>query len=165
MRTKAIAICIGLSFSPVCPAQTDKDAQRFAENLTEIISLVSANHAKPASEFQLAQWAIHGLFRAAKQPISMKTLHRLQMLEKAHSEQRKELLHDIRVSLGRHMGLGRNKDLEICVAAIFAQLEPAAKPEERSRIYVEPLLWDAPPPRKNPKKSRLQILKHLTPRH
>jgi C-terminal processing protease CtpA/Prc len=62
---------------------------------------------------------------------------RLDQLEKAKAEQVVPLLHDARAFLGSRSELAERKDFEICLAAIFAKLEPGARPEERSS-YIPP---------------------------
>ena len=83
----------------------------------------------------MVQWAVEGLYNQQKKAVPVEIGKRLKRLEKANHEELLQLLHDVRADLGPRKELEDDKDLELSLQAIFLQLEPGARPEDRSRLF------------------------------
>jgi hypothetical protein len=115
-------------------AKEDNDWQ-FARHLASAIKVIEQDHVKPTKDVQLIQWAVEGLYKELDKPVPTEIAKRVKNLEKANQEDRLLLLHDVRADLGRRKDLENDKDLELSLQAIFLQLEPGARPLDRSGLY------------------------------
>jgi hypothetical protein len=118
------------------PQTTIKDTDwAFARHLLSAIRVIEENHVTPTTNTQMVQWAVEGLYNQQKKAVPVEIGKRLKRLEKANHEELLQLLHDVRADLGPRKELEDDKDLELSLQAIFLQLEPGARPEDRSRLF------------------------------
>jgi hypothetical protein len=116
-------------------ATRDDKEWAFARHLLSAIRLIEEKHVTPTTNIQLVQWAVEGLYNQQKKAVPAEIGKRLKKLEKANQEELLLLLHDVRADLGQRRELEDDKDLELSLEAIFVQLEPGARPEDRSRLF------------------------------
>jgi hypothetical protein len=124
---------------PKEPQQNEVDTKSatFARHMAQAIHILAKGHVTPTSDATMVQWAIEGLYKEVKKSIPAGIAKRLTKLDKATKEELLALLQDARAGLGSRKELEDNKDEEICIQAIFLELEPGAQPEVRS-CYLPP---------------------------
>jgi C-terminal processing protease CtpA/Prc len=123
------------------PSEVDSKAAVFARHLAQAIHILAEGHVTPTSDAKMVQWAVEGLYKEVKKPIPADIAKRLTKLDKATKEELLALLQDARAALGSRKDLEKNKDEEICLQAIFLELEPGAQPEVRSCYYPPIEFW------------------------
>jgi len=140
----AILIIAGLPFatevveSPLRVAQVPPKAKkvdkptRFAQDLTRAIHLIATEHVTPAKEGLMTRWALQGLYKKLKEPIPANIARPMGNIDDAGQVQMLQLIQEARANLGARKELNEDVDLQICLQAIFANLEGPAPPEERS---------------------------------
>jgi hypothetical protein len=128
---------------PYEPEQTETDSKAavFARHLAKAIHMLAEGHVTPTSDAKMVQWAVEGLYKEVKKPIPTDIAKRLTKLDKATKEELLALLEDARAVLGPRQDLEKYKDEEICLQAIFLELEPGAQPEVRSCYYPPIEFW------------------------
>jgi hypothetical protein len=133
----ALIISPGLSRSSpqASPRSEDKKPSDYPRHLMSAIDIIADNHVNPATREQLVQWAVEGLYEKIKKPVPSETSGKIKKLEKPTNNDLLLLIQDIRASLGSPDELTEGKDLQISLQAIFAKLEPGARPEDRSGYY------------------------------
>jgi hypothetical protein len=119
---------------PYDPQQTEVDSKAavFARHLAQAIDILARGHVTPTSDAKMVQWAVEGLYKEVKKPVPADIAKRLTKLDKATKEELLALLQDARAALGSRKELEDNEDVEICFRAVFLELEPGARPEDRS---------------------------------
>jgi hypothetical protein len=96
------------------------------------------------------------MFQEAKETIPPEIAIRLNNLGKANEESIHTLLHDARFHLGWPREFDEDRDLDICMRAVFNGLEPGATSMDRS-CYIRP--EDTTPRRLVPQSRSGQSLK------
>lgn len=118
-------------------AFNEAEAATFARNLVAAVRKVEEYHIKSADRPRMVRWAVRGLYEAGKEPMPAAIADRLERLETAGRDETLSLIRDARRRLGVRKELAEDKDLQLCLAAIFARLEHAVAPEERSEYIRE----------------------------
>jgi hypothetical protein len=114
------------------PLHAHQPEDEFARLVTKAIGYIAAEHITPANRADLARWAVSGLYQAAGRPVPPELAARLRRLGGAPEGELTRLLHDARARLGSPKPLEGHRDLEAALGGLFAGLEPALRPEERS---------------------------------
>jgi C-terminal processing protease CtpA/Prc len=75
---------------------------------------------------------VAGLYKELKKKVPSETAARIAKLDGASTKELLLTLQDIRASLGESQKLADGRDLEVSLAALFTELEPGARLEDRS---------------------------------
>jgi hypothetical protein len=118
-------------------AKADARSWALASHLLQAFQMIERDHIVPTSQQQLAVWSVHGMYEEAGEGIPPEITRRLERLRKANRQAIRTLLHDARFRLGLRRELHDGRDLEICLRAVFKQLEPGVKAKDRS-YYIRP---------------------------
>jgi hypothetical protein len=118
-------------------AAADARAWELGRHLLSAYQIIERSHVTPASRQQMAVWSVQGMYQEAKEPIPVDIASRLKNLGNAKPEEIRQLLRDARFHLGLRREFDDDKDLDVCLGTVFAQLEPGARPTERS-CYIRP---------------------------
>jgi len=136
----SLAVSVGLIgwLSPfaivVAQPVAKSQGQRFAEALASVIRIVADEHVKPATQAELAAWAIHGLFEEFKKPVPRELVRRLAKLKNPKASEMRQLLRDAYAAVIADKADRSQKAIDVCAAAIFRKLEPRAYPGEGSGV-------------------------------
>jgi hypothetical protein len=111
---------------------TDPTSVEYARNLASAVDIIAEGQINPPTRVQMIQWAVAGLFRGMKKPVPSGIVRRIAKLTGADEKEVLLALQDIRSSFGEARQLGEGKDLQMSLDAIFAEVEPGARPEDRA---------------------------------
>jgi C-terminal processing protease CtpA/Prc len=127
---------------PYEPQQTEVDSKAalFARHLAQANHILAEGHITPTSDAKMVQWAVEGLYKEVKKPLPADIAKRLTELDKATKEELLAILQDVRARLGSRKDLEDYEDVEICLRAVFLELEPGAQPEDRSCTFKQEFL-------------------------
>jgi hypothetical protein len=116
-------------------SKSEAIAREFAKTMLEATQHIEKEYVTPVSLRKQIAWSVRGMFAESNEAMPVAIAVRLKNLDKEDDKELGRVLHDARLHLGLRWYLEDDRALEICLRAIFTQLEPYSTPAERSRYY------------------------------
>lgn len=100
------------------------DALAYADKVMEAIRIIRENHVKVATNAQLVEWGVEGLYRRLEEAVPAEVAAKLKDLKNLREADQMVVLVDARLALGKREDLDNKKDLSITLQRMLSHLDP-----------------------------------------